>query len=96
MPVYQTLLPFFPLQFSDGAWPGGSGDETNQGLGPAVCTHCLQRTLLHHKLETGSVYVVVEHWTAIKCHGYIPQYKEIIIGFLTKMLCLLLPCMPKA
>ena len=28
MPVYQTLLPFFPLQFTEGAWCGGSGDET--------------------------------------------------------------------
>ena len=27
--VYQTLLPFFPLQFSEGAWCGGSGDETS-------------------------------------------------------------------
>ena len=30
MPVYQTLLPFFPLQFSEGAWCGGSGDETRE------------------------------------------------------------------
>ena len=32
MPVYQTLLPFFPLQFSEGAWCGGSGDETTVQL----------------------------------------------------------------
>ena len=28
MPVYQTLLPFFPLQFSNGVWHRGSGDKT--------------------------------------------------------------------
>ena len=33
MPVYQTPLPFFSLQFSDGAWRGESGDETNVELG---------------------------------------------------------------
>ena len=33
MPVYQTLLSFFPLQFSEGAWCGGSGDETIRDQG---------------------------------------------------------------
>jgi len=28
-----NLLPFFPLQFSEGAWCGGSGDETTKSLG---------------------------------------------------------------
>ena len=31
-PVYQTLLPFNPLQFSDGAWYRGSGDETSTAV----------------------------------------------------------------
>jgi len=53
MPVYQTLLPFFPLQFSEGAWYGGSGDETKSCL--LACLYMHAYTSCRHRRNPPSI-----------------------------------------